>query len=153
MFIVRRESITRLLEVLEGDGYTTVGPTIRDGAIVYDVIHSLEDLPVGWTDEQEGGTYRLRKRDDDALFGYVVGPHSWKKYLFPPERRIGNDLAELTMDALPFGPVIPLLSCAFVGWLLLQIPLDEAVSIALLVGACVVFYGIRQFYRGARHQP
>ena len=28
-------------------------------------------------------TYRLRRRDDQALFGYNVGPQSWKKYLFP----------------------------------------------------------------------
>lgn len=88
MFVLRREGIAELLNVLAGDGYTTVGPTIRDGAIVYDVIRSLEDLPLGWTDEQDGGFYRLRKRDDEALFGYVVGPHSWKKYLFPPRTRL-----------------------------------------------------------------
>jgi amino acid transporter len=50
---------------------------------------------------------------------------------------------------LPFGPVIPLLSCAIVGWLLLQVPLDEAVSIAALVGACVAVYAIRSVFRGA----
>lgn len=48
---------------------------------------------------------------------------------------------------LPFGPVIPLLSCAIVGWLLLQVPADEAVSIAVLVGACVAVYGIRALFR------
>ena len=37
---------------------------------------------------------------------------------------------------LPFGPVSPLLSCAIVGWLLLQVPLDEAVTVAALIGAC-----------------
>ena len=45
----------------------------------------MSDLPAGWTDEQEAATYRLTRRDDSALFGYAVGPHSWKKYLFPPE--------------------------------------------------------------------
>ncbi|HXZ03338.1 MAG TPA: 4Fe-4S dicluster domain-containing protein, partial [Ktedonobacteraceae bacterium] len=39
-------------------------------------------------DEQDGGTYRLKKRSDKALFGYVVGPHSWKKFLFPPILRL-----------------------------------------------------------------
>jgi len=60
---------------------------VRDGAIVYDVVESLSDLPVGWTDEQEAGRYRLRHRNnsDKALFGYVVGPQSWKKYLHPAE--------------------------------------------------------------------
>ena len=49
---------------------------------------------------------------------------------------------------LPFGPVIPLLSCAIVGWLLLQVPLDEAATIAVLVGACVAIYAIRSVFRG-----
>jgi len=51
--------------------------------------------------------------------------------------------------ALPFGPVIPLLSCAIVSWLLLQMPLDEAVTVAALVGACVAIYAIRMVFRGA----
>ena len=53
---------------------------------------------------------------------------------------------------LPFGPVIPLLSCAIVGWLLLQVPLDEAATIAVLVGACVAIYAIRSVFRGALKQ-
>lgn len=74
----------RLFDALRGGGYTIVGPTIREGAIVYDELESPADLPAGWTDQQDGGTYRLVRRDDDALFGYAVGPQSWKKYLFPP---------------------------------------------------------------------
>jgi len=50
---------------------------------------------------------------------------------------------------LPFGPVIPLLSCAIVGWLLLQMPFDEAVSVGVMVAACVAFYAIRSVFRGA----
>ena len=34
---------------------------MRDGAIVYDELDSGADLPEGWTDEQDGGTYRLRR--------------------------------------------------------------------------------------------
>ena len=50
---------------------------------------------------------------------------------------------------LPFGPVIPLLSCAIVGWLLLQVPLNEAATIVTLVGACAVIYAIRYVFRSA----
>ena len=50
---------------------------------------------------------------------------------------------------LPFGPVIPLLSCAIVGWLLLQVPLNEATTIVTLVGACAVIYAIRSVFRSA----
>ena len=65
-------------------GTLCIGPTIRDEAIVYDEIRSEQDLPIGYTDEQDGGTYRLKSRNDQARFGYTVGPQSWKRYLFPP---------------------------------------------------------------------
>ena len=58
-----------------------------------------------------------------------------------------DGLPEAGEFRLPFGPVIPLLSCAIVGWLLLQMPLDEAVTVAKLIGACVVFYAIRSVLR------
>jgi ferredoxin len=91
-----------LFEVLRANGYQLVGPRLRDGAIVYDELMSIDDLPAGWTDEQDGGKYRLRKRDDAALFGYAVGPHSWKKFLFPPVMRQWR--AERTDSGLRFSP-------------------------------------------------
>jgi sulfhydrogenase subunit beta (sulfur reductase) len=78
-----KEAFPALFDVLHQLGYEVIGPTIDQDAIVYDRIHSVDDLPRGWTDIQQPGKYRLQKRDDDALFGYVVGPHSWKQYLFP----------------------------------------------------------------------
>jgi ferredoxin len=86
--IVERSDLSALLRAVEARGYTPVGPTLRDGAIVYDEIREVEDLPAGWTDEQDGGTYRLRRREDDALFGHAVGPHSWKRFLYPPRGRL-----------------------------------------------------------------
>jgi len=88
MKIIDRQSLDQLLAALARRGYQPVGPTVRDGAIVYDAIRTTADLPVGWTDEQEGGQYRLKRRDDAALFGYTVGPHSWKRFLHPPARRL-----------------------------------------------------------------
>ncbi|MEA1903623.1 MAG: 4Fe-4S dicluster domain-containing protein [Actinomycetota bacterium] len=82
--VVARSELDLLLELLASDGYEVVGPTVRDGAIIYDHIGSTRDLPVGWTDQQDGGKYRLSRRDDEALFGYNVGPSSWKTFLFPP---------------------------------------------------------------------
>jgi ferredoxin len=64
-----------------------VGPLVENGAIVYGDVETAEDLPVGWTDVQEAATYRLERRDDEARFGYAVGPHSWKQFLFPPRVR------------------------------------------------------------------
>jgi formate hydrogenlyase subunit 6/NADH:ubiquinone oxidoreductase subunit I len=86
--ILRREDFDQFLDTLKNRGYRVIGPAVCDGAIVYDELGSVADLPVGWTDEQDGGTYRLRKRNDAALFGYVVGPHSWKQFLHPPAVRL-----------------------------------------------------------------
>ena len=91
-----------LFEVLKSLGYRLVGPRVRDGAIVYDELASINALPAGWTDEQEGGKYRLRKREDGALFGYAVGPHSWKKFLFPPVMRLWS--AKRTGNAFEIAP-------------------------------------------------
>ncbi|MEQ8856590.1 4Fe-4S dicluster domain-containing protein [Gimesia sp.] len=78
------DQFARLFDALHSRGYEIIGPTIDQEAIVYDRLHSIDDLPRGWTDIQEPGKYRLEERDDQALFGYNVGPQSWKKNLFPP---------------------------------------------------------------------
>jgi sulfhydrogenase subunit beta (sulfur reductase) len=82
------DGLDALLQALRRRGYRLVGPTLRDGAIVYDEIASAADLPAGWTDVQDGGTYRVERRNDQALFGYPVGPHSWKRFLFPAATRL-----------------------------------------------------------------
>lgn len=84
-FVIKRNDLQTLFGVLIERGYVPVGPTVRDGVIVYDQLRGVEDLPEGWTEEQDAGTYRLKRRDDAALFGFNNGPHSWKKYLFPPK--------------------------------------------------------------------
>ncbi len=77
-----------LLQALTAQGRRLIGPTIRDGAILYEEIEGIADLPRGWTDEHGPASYRLRRREDDALFGHVVGPHSWKRFLHPPRREL-----------------------------------------------------------------
>lgn len=88
--VLDEAGLARLIDALRDDGYQVIGPTVRDGAVVYDEISSTADLPRGWTDEQGPGTYRLHPRQDAALFGYAVGPHSWKRFLFPPRTVMWN---------------------------------------------------------------
>jgi sulfhydrogenase subunit beta (sulfur reductase) len=93
--VLERDELDRLLAAIRRRGFRLVGPVVEGaaeagkGAICYGDISSAADLPAGWTDEQDGATYRLRRRDDQALFGYNVGPQSWKKYLFPAVARLG----------------------------------------------------------------
>src|SRR5512142_1504808 len=112
--VMARGHLDQLLDAITRRGFRLIGPTARDGAIVTDEIASSADLPAGWTDEQDGGSYRLRRRDDDALFGYNVGPQSWKRELFPPSstlllgRRDDDDIS-MTSDASEAQPF------AFIG--------------------------------------
>lgn len=88
MKVLERNNFHRLFDVLKESGFDIIGPTLQDQAIVYDRLEGVEDLPEGWTDEQAPGKYRLKKRNDKALFGYVVGPTSWKKFLYPPRQKL-----------------------------------------------------------------
>ena len=109
------EVLDVLVEALRDRGYRVVGPTVRDGAVVYEELESAVELPIGWTDVQEAGTYRLERRADDARFGYAAGPHSWKQFLFPPRvklwsaHRDGNGGFAVAEEEVPDAPL------AFIG--------------------------------------
>ncbi|KFE67062.1 4Fe-4S dicluster domain-containing protein [Hyalangium minutum] len=82
------EQFEALLMALRNEGWQLVGPTVRDEALVHEGISGVKDLPRGWTEVQEAGRYRLARREDEALFGYSVGPKSWKHLLFVPRLRL-----------------------------------------------------------------
>jgi sulfhydrogenase subunit beta (sulfur reductase) len=84
MVTMQAAAVGTLISTLRKQGYLTIAPTVRDGAIIYDEIADCSELPVGWIDKQNAAVYHLERRSDNAFFGFVVGPHSWKKYLFPP---------------------------------------------------------------------
>jgi sulfhydrogenase subunit beta (sulfur reductase) len=103
--IIDQDGLQALLDALRGRGFDLIGPTQERGAIVYAPIHTLGDMPIGYEDEQAGGHYRLRKRPPEdplsnALFGYAVGPHSWKRYLFPPRQKLWSATREGNSFAL-----------------------------------------------------
>jgi len=100
------EHFDDVIQILRRRGYRTIGPTRRDGAIVYDEIESAKDLPVGWTDEQSPGRYRVRPRGDHALFAYASAAHAWKRFLHPPNLQLWraqrtNGHVELVADSAP----------------------------------------------------
>ncbi|NMM25156.1 MAG: sulfite reductase subunit A [Phycicoccus sp.] len=86
-----------LIDLLRERGWAVIGPTVRDGAVVHAEIESVDQLPRGVGDLQDAGSYRLRERDDEALFGFAAGPQAWKSLLFPSRellwsgRRVGAE--------------------------------------------------------------
>jgi sulfhydrogenase subunit beta (sulfur reductase) len=91
-----------VLDALAHQGYRPVGPTLRDGQLIYGELTGVADLPVGWTSEQEPGSFRLKKREDQALFGYGLGQQSWKQFLFPPHHLLWR--AERQGDGFGIAP-------------------------------------------------
>ncbi|MGO9134584.1 MAG: 4Fe-4S dicluster domain-containing protein [Methylovirgula sp.] len=83
-FTITHDGLAALIAGLRRRGFRVIGPRLRDQAIVYDDIETLADLPQGLSDVQDGGRYRVIERGDDKLFGYAVGPQSWKQFLHPP---------------------------------------------------------------------
>jgi sulfhydrogenase subunit beta (sulfur reductase) len=96
--VITPEGLDGLIDGLRSDGFRVIGPRLRDDAIIYDDIESIANLPAGWTDEQDGGHYRVHRRNDGALFGYNVGPHAWKRFLHPPMLSLWR--AERTADGM-----------------------------------------------------
>lgn len=104
-YVLDRSGVAALLSELRVRDYAVVGPTIQQGAIGYGPIASLDDLPRGWTMVQAPGSCQLERREDEQLFGYVVGPHSWKKYLMPNEVVIWRgERSETGFSTVPAEP-------------------------------------------------
>jgi sulfhydrogenase subunit beta (sulfur reductase) len=84
-FLLEAPQLQQLIEALQRQGYVVLGPTLRQGDLVYAEVRGAADLPVGWRDEEEAGSFRLIKGENQGFFGCRVGQHSWKQFLFPPD--------------------------------------------------------------------
>ena len=89
---------------LAGRGYDLVGPTVRDGAVVFDRISSVADLARGVVDHQRAGEYRLGESGGSRIFDTTCGPESAKRYLFPPRETLATvrrDEGRLSVEEAP----------------------------------------------------
>ncbi|MFN8619606.1 MAG: 4Fe-4S dicluster domain-containing protein [Chloroflexota bacterium] len=100
-----RADLQVLLDLLREGDRRLIGPTVADATIVYDEIARVEDLPMGWGDDQAPGRYRLRKRTDERLFGFTVGPTSWKRWTFPSSTPLTS--ASRDGHVVTFAPEAP----------------------------------------------
>ncbi|MGV9611672.1 4Fe-4S dicluster domain-containing protein [Nocardia xishanensis] len=103
--VIDRAGLDRLVDVLREQGYRVIGPQVRDGAIVLDELDCGARLPAGWGVETAPGRYRLRRRDDEAVFAHSAGPGSWKQFLHPPRRKISRFGPDLEMEPVADTPV------------------------------------------------
>ena len=115
MHIIEATELHALLKGLVSRGYSLVGPTVRGGAIVYDSIVSVDDLPRGWGDEQQPAHYRLKRRDDGMYFSFGASPVSWKKFLYPPRSTMFKATRAGKGFTIAGGPPQPPPRRAFIG--------------------------------------
>jgi ferredoxin len=108
-----KAKLDELIGLLWRDGFRVLGPRERQGAIVFDEVRSMADLPVGLRDEQSPGRYRLVAGKAGEVFGVVNGPGSLKPSFFAPDeallevRRDGRSFA--TKDVTHAGPPLAFL--------------------------------------------
>ncbi|MBF0251608.1 MAG: 4Fe-4S dicluster domain-containing protein [Alphaproteobacteria bacterium] len=88
-FVMDANRLDALIGALASSGHAVMGPRVADGAVILGPVAGAADLPLGVTDRQEPGRYRLKTvKKDPAYFDFAVGPHTWKKFLFPPREKL-----------------------------------------------------------------
>jgi formate hydrogenlyase subunit 6/NADH:ubiquinone oxidoreductase subunit I len=88
LHIMDRGELDRLIGLLREASYTVIGGRVREGALRYEPIACLADLPVGFSDRQEAGRYSIAPGGHQHCFSHVPAADSWKRFLFPPRLRI-----------------------------------------------------------------
>lgn len=86
--ILDAAELEALFVALQRRGLRTLGPAVRDGAVVLTELRGARDLSRGTHDTQAPGRYRLEPAADAAYFGITVGPQGLKRHLFPPRQRL-----------------------------------------------------------------
>ena len=89
---IDKPDLQGLLDELRRLGYRVLGPRLSQGAIQLADLESIQQMPIGWVDEQQPGRYRLRQQGSN-YFDYVVGPGSLKRFLFPPQVEVLQSLS------------------------------------------------------------
>ena len=120
--LLKREDFPQLFQVLKKMGYRIVGPVVSQGTVEWKAITTSKDLPIGWKDRQEPGSYRLEQESNPRYFNIVHGPESLKPLTFSPrETLLVLDRHDHTFSAKEIFPetqptaVIGLRACDLAG--------------------------------------
>ena len=81
--VIALDGLDEIVQALRNQGRTVFGPTVRNGVISNAAIEHAEELPTGWTEEQNGGTYRLAPTGTEEVFSFSSPSTSWKRFLYP----------------------------------------------------------------------
>jgi ferredoxin len=121
--VLDEASFQALLDRLASEHDRLIGPTERDGAVVYASIEGVADLPRDRRSQQGPGRYRLVVDDGAGWFGWATPAQSLKPWLWPAHVPI----ASAHHDRAGAG-------AANAGWSFDQAPPEDGPSTAI-VGA------------------
>jgi len=105
-YYFRRDELQLLLDRLQHDGYACLGPQVRDGAIMFDLISSIEQLPCGISDVQKPGSYSLLPGSTSKYFDWANGPQAIKPLLFAARETLWQSTRDAN-GSITFNTVAP----------------------------------------------
>lgn len=113
-FVMEADGLDQLIDLLHADGRIVIGPVVHGGVITHDVIDSAAELPLGWSEEQDGGRYRLTSTGTAERFAYSSPSTSWKRFLYPERTLLLTaSRTDAGIDVRPAEPEAP--RAAFFG--------------------------------------
>jgi sulfhydrogenase subunit beta (sulfur reductase) len=83
-----RKQFGELMHAIKSAGYQIVGPTLKDGAIIYTDIESVDLLPEGIVQSVRPGEVRTSATEQPRYFAWANGPQAIKPLLFKPVETI-----------------------------------------------------------------
>lgn len=89
-----RSLLQTLFTVLIQAGYKVYGPRVRDGAIQFEHLDGPDALPLGVTNDQQPGRYRLNTGEGQRLFDWNHGPQGLKPLCFAPREVLWQERVE-----------------------------------------------------------
>jgi len=106
MQFLPRKQFQTLLNILKRDGYHCIGPQLKDGAIVYQTLNNVTELPQGVHDKQAPGQYRLDSSDSPRYFAWANGPQTLKPLTFAPREALWQVKSD-KKGAIDFSETLP----------------------------------------------
>lgn len=88
---ISRLGLQELIDNLRQADYQCLGPVEADGAIQFQPVSSIKQLPIGVRNSQEPGNYRLHDEHDERLFAWNHGPQGIKPLCFAAEEVLWHE--------------------------------------------------------------
>ncbi len=108
LHFLARADFPALLAALHTSGYACVGPQICHGTIVFAPLTDSTQLPAGWQDTQQPGSYRLHQTGTPYWFDWANGASAIKPYTFAPQETLWTaHRAEASLHFQATDPVAP----------------------------------------------